>query len=179
MNEQLNATRVPEQAKPTKPRTETKWDALTRASLRPITIYCKAYPLVRNMAWRDESCHTRLPLKAEVLEAHTVGHHSGGFLMCLRHTEGKQSAVWPGLAERDMEAYDFRCAVCDKQITLDPNSFAPHMRPHPGMTKMAYKELAGEHPNATGFFNVTLRKRGVPYNADEARFNDASVDEEF
>jgi len=157
-----------------KRQTETNWDALTRANLKPVTVYCQQYPLQRNMPFRDNSCHTRLPLKAEVLTAHTAGGHGGGFTLCVRTTEGKPSKMWDELRERGMGAFDLRCAVCDKAVALAPNSFGIHMRPHSGMTKQAYKEFLGAHPNATGFFNVTLRAPGtvvvdedVPESEDE------------
>lgn len=148
-------------AAPPKRVTETNWDALTRANLKPVTVYCQQYPLQRNMPFRDQSCHTRLPLKAEVLAAHTVGQHGGGFMLCVRTTEGKPSKMWDDLRERGFEAFDFRCAVCDKAVSLQPNSFGIHMRPHSGMTKQAYQELARQHPNTTGFFNVVLRAPGT------------------
>lgn len=160
---------------PAKPRTNTNWDALTKAGLRPVTIWCQQYPLQRNMPYRDESCHSRLPLKAECMHAHTRGNHGGGFLLAVRTTEGKQSAVWPELFQRELEAFDFRCAVCDKQVPLVVNALAQHMRPHAGMTKQAYKELKGGHPLAEGFFNVTLR----PFGVEEKPAEDTLPDDEF
>lgn len=172
--EKTVATATPTHPK-AEPRTQTNWQALTKAGLRPVTIWCQQYPLQRNMPYRDESCHSRLPLKAECLHSHTRGGHGGGFLLAVRTTDGKQSAVWPELFARELEAHDFRCAVCDKAVPLSVSGFAQHMRPHTGMTKQAYKELKAMQPLAEGFFNVMLRAFGT----EEKPAEDTLADDEF
>lgn len=151
-----------------KQKTHTNWDALTKAALRPVTIYCQQYQLQRGQTYRDLSCHSRLPIKdAQPMEAHTAGDHGGGFLLCVKQSEGKASTVWADLANREMEAHDFRCAVCDKQVRLHPTNLAPHLRPHAGMTRQAYGELSRNHPQATGFFNVLLKRKQAPMPNDD------------
>lgn len=151
-----------------KQKTHTDWSALTKAALRPLTVYCQQYQLQRGQTYRDMSCHSRLSIKdGHAMEAHTAGEHGGGFMLCVKQSEGKASLIWADLADREMEAHDFRCAVCDKAVRLHPTNLAPHLKPHAGMTRQAYGELARNHPGATGFFNVVLRKKAMPILQDE------------
>lgn len=153
-----NATPVAVSKTPT---TFTNWNALTIAGLRPTMIECQAYrPALRG----DNSCHTRLLPKGESFSNHIAHEHGGGFRLSLRRSDGKASPLWAEIAELGLEAHDFRCAACGAEVRFHPTSIMQHMKPHQGMTKQAYHQLARSAPGAVGFFNVLIKK-GRPEQA--------------
>lgn len=155
-------------------KTYTNWNALTIAGLRPTMIECQAYrPALRG----DNSCHTRLLPKGDSFINH-IGHdHGGGFRLSLRKSDGKASPLWAEIGELGLEAHDFRCAACGAEVRFHPTSIMQHMKPHQGMTKQAYQQLARSSPGAVGFFNVFLKK-GRPEQAltDADEFVDDNPD---
>lgn len=129
-----------------KPKTFTNWKAFEQAKLVPATIKCEAY---RPVFQHDASCHSNLLFTVETLQRHIDGDHGGGFRFFLKQTDGKPSPLWKALEEAGLEAHDFRCEICDKQLRFHPSSIIPHLKAHGGKTR---RVLPG------GVFNMVLSK---------------------
>lgn len=126
------------------PKTYTNWKAFELAKIVPVTVSCEGYKPVHGA---DMSCHTKLPFKAEVLKKHYEGEHGGGFRFHTKVTDGKPSTFWQELMDAGLEAHDFRCENCDKQLRFHPSAIIPHLKAHGGKTRRVYPG---------GVFNVTL-----------------------
>lgn len=156
----------------TKPesKTYTNWNAFNLAKLRPVMVVCQGYrPAMR----QDFSCHTRLIPSGETLSKHIAHDHGGGFRLSLRRSDSKASPLWDDIADQGLEAHDFRCAACNAELRFHPTSLAPHSKPHSGMNRQSYAELARLAPGATLFINVLLKKgRPEAGLTDEDEFED-------
>lgn len=160
---------MPDKPASDKPKTYTNWNALANAHLHPVTIKCQAY---QPFHASDPSCHGRLKLDAATLRRHTESEHSGGFQFILRRSEaGKIHPIWAELIKEGLEAQDFRCAVCDKQIRFHPTAMTEHMKPHRGMTRQSYSVLQRDNPPATTFFNITLGLKRPEVTEDQDEFD--------
>lgn len=139
-------------------KTHTKWHALEEARLIPTEIVCDGY-----RPWHafNNGCHSRLRLDVDQMIAHTEGQHGGGFMLKVR----KGDKPWPGwkqLAEKGIEAADFRCEVCDAVIPFHPMHITKHMRAHTGKHR---RVLPG------GRYNLTLSV-GAPIPTEAEAFED-------
>lgn len=129
------------------PKTYTNWKAFEQARLTPVVIKCDGYKPVH---LADMSCHTQLIPKAENLKRHVEGDHGGGFSFQLKIKDAGDkvpSAFWDELSTTGLEAHDFRCDNCDKQLRFHPSAIIPHMKAHGGKTRRVYPG---------GRFNLTL-----------------------
>lgn len=114
--------------KPIEKKTLTNWQAFIDAGLVPTQIRCDGYFPVHPT---NQGCHSSLIPTAANMIAHMNAEHGGGFFITLRRTDGTKP--WPGwqeLADAGIEAVDFRCAVCNNEIALDPRHILQHMVPH-------------------------------------------------
>lgn len=139
-------------------KTFTNWDAFAKAGLRPVTITCQAYAPYHRV---DRSCHSNLRFKPEDFKRHMPGC-GGALQLTLKKVDGKESALWKELSESGLEAHDFRCDICDKQLAFRPSSILPCLRAHSGKTRRV-------HPG--GKFNITL---GEVREQDEELSDDAA-----
>ena len=111
---------------PDETRSITNWQAFNDAKLIPVSIQCDGY---QPMWPTNLGCHTRLPLKAEVMVNH-IPEHGGAFRMVLESDATK----WPGweeLAKLGVECSDCRCEVCDAQVPMRAPALLKHMKVHP------------------------------------------------
>lgn len=132
----------------------TKWEALKNFVVKELT--CSAYPPIHK---GDDSCHSRLhPTNAQQIVDHIKAGHSGAFQVVLEEST-REFPLWKQLAVLGVEAQDFRCEICDKQIPFHTNHITPHMKPHTGKLKRIRE---GKQYNLT----LTLGKASV--NEDEA-----------
>lgn len=138
------ATSVYDSSTPNK--TYTNWKAFDQAKLVVTSAKCESY---RPVFLHDGSCHSNLILKAENFIRHIQGDHGGGFRLFVKAAEanGKASPLWQELADAGLEAHDFRCEICDKQLRFAPSSFIGHLKAHSGKTRRV---------NLGGVFNVVL-----------------------
>lgn len=138
-------TKTTEQAKPVSKKSFTNWDAFAKAGLRPVTVKCQAYKPVH---LSDRSCHSNLLFTADALKRHVDADHGGAIQITLKKVDGSGSVgnFWKALAESGLEAYDFRCDVCDKVLKFHPTSILGCMRSHNGKTR---RVLPGGHYNLT------------------------------
>lgn len=151
-----------EQAKPVS-KTFTKWDAFAKAGLRPVTITCQAYKPVH---LSDRSCHTNLQFSAAAFKRHIEADHGSAIQLTLKKVDGTSSPLWKELSESGLEAHDFRCDICDRQLTFHPTSILSCMRAHSGKTRRVFPG---------GHFNITLglSPRDYEENAGETSEQDA------
>lgn len=140
---EAKATPVAETPKTNKPKTYTNWNAFKQAKLAPTVISCEGYKPVH---LADISCHSKVLLKADNVKTHVDNDHGGGFYMQLAATE-RDTGFWDRMAELGLEAHDFRCDNCDKQLRFHPSSIIPHLKAHGGKTRRVYPG---------GKFNFTL-----------------------
>jgi hypothetical protein len=152
---------TPETPVPETPKTQTNWDALTKAGLRPTVVFCQAYAdqSGRLLSRVDTSCHSRLIPKAENLITHYKGGHGGEFKIGVRKSDNKPSPMWAELAAAGIEAVDFRCEVCGVPLRFHPTSFIQHLRSHTGKTKQAYIQMTRDIPGSLGMFSFKLGKQ--------------------
>lgn len=136
-------------------KTYTNWDALAKSGLVPVIINCQAY---RPIHLHDASCHTALKFDTATLQRHMDSEHGNAFEIYLRKSDGKPSPLWAELSASGLEAGDFRCGVCDRQLRLHPTSILQHMKPHSGQSKASYREAAGRSSGCVGMLRVTLQK---------------------
>lgn len=132
---------------PKEPKTFTNWKAFEQARLTPVIVKCDGYKPVH---LADISCHTQLHPKAEAVKRHVDGDHGGGFMFQLKVKDPGDktpSPFWNELAEAGLEAHDFRCDNCDRQLRFHPSAIIPHMKAHGGKTRRVYPG---------GRFNLTL-----------------------
>lgn len=124
----------------------TNWDAFAKAGLRPVTVQCQAYqPYHRS----DQSCHTNIVAKPESIAQHIAAGHSGAFKLTLKKADGPSATglkFWAELAASGLEAHDFRCDICDKELRFHPTSILACLRAHNGKTR---RVLPGGHYNVT------------------------------
>lgn len=109
-------------------KTMTNWQAFADAGLVPTQIRCDGYFPAHP---HNQGCHSLLQLTAEAMINHFKNDHGGGYVIKFRRTDGRNP--WPGwkqLADAKMEIVDFRCAVCNTEIQLDPRFILQHMAPH-------------------------------------------------
>jgi hypothetical protein len=78
-------------------------------------------------------------------------------MLSLRRSD-KPVKLWDQLAEAGLEAVDFRCEICDKQLPFHSNHLDACMKPHAGKSRRVKEG---------GHFNVTI-KRDYETAADEA-----------
>lgn len=121
-----------------KPKTYTNWKAFEQARLTPVMVKCEGYKPVH---LADISCHSQLILKAENVKRHVEGDHGGGFMFQLKVKDAGDkvaSPFWDSLADAGLEAHDFRCDNCDKQLRFHPSAIIPHLKAHGGKTRRVY-----------------------------------------
>ncbi len=108
--------------------TLTNWKAFIDAGLIPTQIRCDGYFPVHGS---NEGCHSLLVPTAANMIQHMNNGHEGGFFITLRRTDSTKAwAGWQELADAGIEIVDFRCAVCNEKLPLDPRHILQHMVPH-------------------------------------------------
>lgn len=126
-------------------RSFTKWTAFAKAGLTPTLIKCQAYQPFHRV---DRSCHTNLKFDSVTFRRHLESEHGGALQLQLRKTDSaKALALWEELEASGLEAYDFRCDNCDKQLRFQPVSILGCMKQHGGKTRRSYPG---------GNYNITL-----------------------
>ena len=143
----------------------TNWDAFAKAGLRPVTVKCQAYKPVH---LSDRSCHSNLMFTGEALTRHVIADHGGAIQLTLKKVDGSGSVgnFWKALAESGLEAYDFRCDICDKVLKFHPTSILGCMRAHNGKTR---RVLPGGH------YNITLGLGRGEFSEDDDYGSDESL----
>ncbi len=106
----------------------TNWKAFVDAGLVPTQIRCDGY-FPKHPT--NEGCHSALVPTGQAMINHLKAEHGGGFFITFRRTDGsKPWTGWQELQDAGIEISDFRCAVCNEQIALDPRHILQHMNPH-------------------------------------------------
>ncbi len=150
------ANNKPDTATADTPTVLTNWKAFEDAKLVPVLIRCDGYfPYHKH----NEGCHTVLSPTADAMITHFNAGHGGGFYMQLRRSNGsKPWEGWKHLAEAGMEIVDFRCAVCNTEIVLDPRYILPHMVPHRNGNKRTQQG---------GGFWITISDKPINHDANQ------------
>lgn len=147
-------------------RSDTKWDAISKARLIPQEIICEGYhPLHPHNA----GCHSRLRLTSKSILDHVNADHGNkngvGFSIQLRESDGRVWNGWEEMSVAGLEAFDARCDVCDEQAKFQPQWFLKHIKPHAGKSKRP-------KANKVFWFTINSQYKELPQEDDEF-FQDA------
>lgn len=146
-------------------KTYTNWDAFAKAGITLVALDCSAYKPVH---LSDFSCHSHIMYTVEALKRHLDSGHGGAYQFYVRKTDSKQPlGLWAALETSGLESLDFRCAVCWEKLRFHPTSILPHLQPHRGNTKQAYKEAIVDKPGCLGKLSLTLTSRAPEITEDQ------------
>lgn len=137
----------------------TNWSALKSAQVVPTSLECNSYRPFHRV---DLSCHTRLVPRAESVVRHLEMGHGGGFQIKLRRAD-KPWPEWERLGELGLEASDFRCEICDKQVPFHPIHILNHLKSHSGKIKRV---------SPGGVFNLTVTSQAVAPPIEDEVFSE-------